>query len=230
MPPRGIEGPPDRCIYNFCRVPHDPAGHSRDGSGAKQIKFGRLLNCEWRRRIDAPFALPRQGDTMGTLYQHCYLDCPSHHAIPIPHSSLVEKIGNPVQNTTELAPVVVACPECGLVSAYLPDKMFGYLAAGEPSLFQAGECHLVAMQAHCDGENCKAPKIVHAIWGNENGNLETQGNAEGLAISGFCPLPERSPITPRPIRTTPQVASRKTSFLGSFTAVSGVEWVQPTDR
>jgi hypothetical protein len=148
---------------------HDPAGHSCEGSG---INRPGLVDCGTARRgveLRRLLRSPGQGDTMGTIYQHCYLDCPNHHSIPIPHSSLVEKIGNPVQNTTESLPIIVACPECGLVSAYLPDKMFGYLVAGTPSLFQAGECHLVAIRAHCDGENCKAPKIVHAIWSNDTG-------------------------------------------------------------
>jgi hypothetical protein len=95
------------------------------------------------------------------------LSKPSFH--PDPAFQPSRKIGNPLQNTTESLPIIVACPECGLVSAYSPEKMFGYLVAYKASLFQAGECHLVAIQVECNGENCKAPKIVHAIWGSDTG-------------------------------------------------------------
>jgi hypothetical protein len=104
---------------------------------------------------------------MSVAYPHCFLECPKHHAIPIPHFSLIETFDSPRQNTTAGQPIVVVCPECGLVSAYSDRKIFGHLMVDKPNLFQEGECHLVAIQVECDGENCEAPKIVHAIWGVE---------------------------------------------------------------
>ena len=43
------------------------------------------------------------------------------------------------------------------------------MVVGTPSLFLAGECHLVSLEMECDGQNCEAPKIVHTIQGDEKG-------------------------------------------------------------
>jgi hypothetical protein len=104
-------------------------------------------------------------------YRHCFLWCksPKHCAIPIPHSSLPEIDGSLRQATTADRKVVVLCPYCGLVSAYSARDIVEHLRPDTPSLFQSSECHVAAIEAECDGESCKAPKVIHVILGDEKG-------------------------------------------------------------
>jgi hypothetical protein len=47
--------------------------------------------------------------------------------------------------------------------------MIGWMFVDKPNLFQAGECHLVAIEVECDDESCESPKVIHAILGDEKG-------------------------------------------------------------
>jgi hypothetical protein len=106
---------------------------------------------------------------MGIAYQHCFVLCPNTHMIPVPHSSLSEIDGSPRRLATDIPKVAVVCPECGDVSAYSIRDMKGGLVPDKPNRFQAGECRLVSIEVECDGENCKAPKVIHVIVGDEKG-------------------------------------------------------------
>lgn len=105
---------------------------------------------------------------MGLAYPHCFLPCPNLHMIPIPHSNPLGD-GNLPPTATSNPTVNVVCPECGVVSAYSVRDMTGGLFVDTPSLFLADECHLVAIEVECEGENCEAPKVIHAILGDEKG-------------------------------------------------------------
>lgn len=106
---------------------------------------------------------------MGLAYPHCFLPCPNRHMIPIPHSIPSEIGGSPRQTATDTPKVNVVCPECGVVSAYSVRDMTGGLFVDTPSLFQENECCLVAIEVECDGNNCEAQKVIHAILGVETG-------------------------------------------------------------
>jgi hypothetical protein len=106
---------------------------------------------------------------MGVAYPHCFLYCPNLHSIPVPHPNLVETDGNPRQTARDSPTVNVVCPDCGVVSAYSMQDVTGGFFIDRPSLFQANECHLVAAEVECDGENCRAPKVIHAILGDDQG-------------------------------------------------------------
>jgi hypothetical protein len=102
-------------------------------------------------------------------YPHFLLQCPNHHYIPVPHPNLLEINEGPQQTATENRKAVFVCPECGLASAYSTQDMVRHLSVGTPGLFQAGECHLVSLEIECDGENCGAQKLIHAIQGDKKG-------------------------------------------------------------
>jgi hypothetical protein len=106
---------------------------------------------------------------MSLAYPHWFLPCPNMHLIPVPYSSPSETDGSPRQKAKDIPPVNVVCPECGVVSAYSIRDVTGGLFVDTPDLFQAGERRLVAAEVECDGENCEAPKVVHAILGDEKG-------------------------------------------------------------
>jgi|ERR1700733_3221388 hypothetical protein len=104
---------------------------------------------------------------MSLAYPHWFLPCPNMHLIPVPYSGPSEIDGSPRRRTN--SPVNVVCPECGVVSAYSIHEATGGLYVDKPNLFQEGECHLVAIEVECDGENCEALKVVHAILGDDKG-------------------------------------------------------------
>jgi hypothetical protein len=120
---------------------------------------------------------------MGLAYPHCFLDCPEHHLIPIPHLSLEEIGSNPRRTTTDGPQVNVVCGVCGIVSAYSKQNVTGGLFEDKPSRFQADECRLVATQVECDVENCEAPKTVHAISENDKGIWRLSKNPEDWRFS-----------------------------------------------
>jgi hypothetical protein len=59
---------------------------------------------------------------------------------------------------------IIACPECGLVSAYW-ERDVKEFEAPRSGLFQSGECRLVSTSAECEDTNCHAPKVVHTVIG-----------------------------------------------------------------
>jgi len=106
---------------------------------------------------------------MSLAYPHWFVHCPNMHLIPVPYSSPSEIDGSPRRTAKDIPTVNVVCPECGVVSAYSIRDVTGGLFVDTPDLFQENECHLVAINVECDGENCAAPKVVHAILGDEKG-------------------------------------------------------------
>jgi hypothetical protein len=139
---------------------------------------------------------------MSPLYPHCFVPCPNRHPIPVPHSSPIEIDGSPRQLAKEIPRVNVVCPECGVVSAYSVLDMTGAMFVDKPNLFQEGECHLAAIEVECDGENCEAPKVVHAILGDEKGTWKPKAAPKDWHFSdsahceGGHPLRFEEPRTP----------------------------------
>lgn len=133
---------------------------------------------------------------MSIAYPHCFLVCPNFHMIPIPHS-IPSGIGSsPQQKAKDARKVNVLCPECGDVSAYSALDVTGGLHVDKPNLFQEGECHLVAIEVGCDGENCEAPKIVHAIWGDEKGTWRPRATQKDWKFSPSARCGDRHQLRP----------------------------------
>ena len=120
---------------------------------------------------------------MSFVYPHCFVICPKHHTIPVPHSSPIEIDGSPRQLAKVVPQVNVVCPECGVVSAYSIRDVTGGMFVDKPNLFQEDECHLVAIEVECDGENCEAPKVIHAIVGDEKGTWRPKATPKDWTFS-----------------------------------------------
>jgi hypothetical protein len=106
---------------------------------------------------------------MSAVYIHCYLRCPDGHTIPLPHPSLLKTIDNSHSSAKGTKNIVVVCPECGLASAYCEEDVIEFAIPEKTSLFQQGECRLVAIEIECAGHNCTAPKVIHAVQGVATG-------------------------------------------------------------
>ena len=108
---------------------------------------------------------------MSVLYLHYFLRCksPKHCAIPLPRPIRANIDGSLLQITKENRKVVFVCPYCGLVSVYCAQDIVEIPQTDIPSLFQSGECTLVAVEVECDDESCAVPKTVHAIQGASGG-------------------------------------------------------------
>jgi hypothetical protein len=102
-------------------------------------------------------------------YAHCYLQCPNSHRIPVPYSNPLGTDGSPRRTPTDTRTAVFVCPDCGLASAYSARDILEDRVLDIPGPFLANECHLGAIQLECDGENCKAPKVIHVIQGDAKG-------------------------------------------------------------
>jgi hypothetical protein len=114
-------------------------------------------------------------NTSHLVYSHCSLQCPNLHRIPVPCPNLLEIEGSLQQTTKGNRKAVFVCPDCGLGSAYSAQDIVQDMIAGTPSLFLAGECHLVSLEIECDGQNCEAPKLAIFATTNTNGICRTSG-------------------------------------------------------
>lgn len=116
-----------------------------------------------------------------TNYRECYLACHNghSHAILLRCPSLVKKSRNPPSSSTGNQTAVFLCPDCGLGSAYSPQEVREQVIAGRPGLFERGECILVSVEIECDGNNCKAPKLIHTIHRGDTGNWKPKVGLEG---------------------------------------------------
>jgi hypothetical protein len=122
-------------------------------------------------------------NTSHLVYSHCFLQCPNLHRIPVPCPNLLE-IDDSLQQTGKAnRKAVFVCPDCGLGSAYSAQDMVQDMIRGTPSLFLAGECHLVSLEIECDGQNCEAPKIVHTIQGDKKGTWKPTAALEDWHFS-----------------------------------------------
>jgi hypothetical protein len=120
---------------------------------------------------------------MGLSYPHCYLLCPKSHRIPVPYSSPLEIDGSPRRTPTDTRTAVFVCPDCGLASTYSARDILEDRILDTPGPFLADECHLGSIQVECDGENCKAPKVIHVIQGDEKGTWRPKAHPKDWTIS-----------------------------------------------
>ena len=120
---------------------------------------------------------------MSVAHPHCFLRCPNVHLIPVPHSNPLEIDGSPRRAAQDSRIAIVVCPECGLASAYSVRDMVGHLVVDTLNPFQAGECHLVVIEAECDGENCEARKEIHVILGDDKGTWRPKATPKDWTFS-----------------------------------------------
>jgi hypothetical protein len=99
---------------------------------------------------------------------HYSLECPRAHLIPIPRPSRSGIDSNLRETATDVAHVFVACPECGLVSAYSALNVLKR-PEGIPDPFEAEICHFVVLSVECDGKDCDTPTSVHTAIGSDKG-------------------------------------------------------------
>ena len=102
---------------------------------------------------------------------HYVLECrrgPHVHYIPIPRPSRLGTDANPPATATAGHKAIVACPECGLVSAYSESELQLQMSPRRDP-FEAGECRLVFLRVECDDKTCDLPKAVHTVIGSGKG-------------------------------------------------------------
>src|ERR1039458_2658280 len=97
--------------------------------------------------------------------QHYVLECrrgPNVHYIPIPRPIPPEITANPRATTKAAKKVLVACLECGLVSAYSEsDVQIQMSPRADP--FEADVYRLVSLNIECGDKNCDTPRSVHTV-------------------------------------------------------------------
>jgi hypothetical protein len=97
---------------------------------------------------------------------HYFLECPHACLIPIPRP-IQSGISSSLQGTTMgVAPEFVACPSCGLVSAYSILDVRKH-PAGTPDPFEVEICDFVVLTIECDDTNCDTPTAVHTTIGTD---------------------------------------------------------------
>jgi hypothetical protein len=99
---------------------------------------------------------------------HYFLECPRACLIPIPRPIQSGISSNLPAIATDAALEFVACPSCGLVSAYSISNIRKYPAA-TPDPFEAEICDFVVLTIECDGTNCDTPAAVHTTIGTDKG-------------------------------------------------------------
>jgi hypothetical protein len=95
---------------------------------------------------------------------HYFLECPRACLIPIPRPNQPETSSSLQATATDAAPEFVACPSCGLVSAYSILDVRTH-PAGTPDPFEAGICDFVVLNIECDDTNCDIPAGIHTTIG-----------------------------------------------------------------
>jgi hypothetical protein len=119
----------------------------------------------------------------------CYvLECrrgPNVHYIPIPGPSRSEIYANPLATSKDAKRVLVACPECGLVSAYSEsDVQVQMSPSGDP--FEADIRRLVSLQVECDDRNCDTPRSIRTILENDRGTWTQRVLPRDWTFSSEC--------------------------------------------
>jgi len=102
---------------------------------------------------------------------HYVLECrrgPHVHYIPIPRPIRLRKAANRTENPKAAIQPIVACPECGLASVYSALDIQTLLSP-MPDPFEAGICHLVALEVECGDKNCESPATIHTTIGSDKG-------------------------------------------------------------
>lgn len=116
------------------------------------------------------------------------LECrrgPQVHYIPIPRPNRLEIDSSPQARATDARRVLVACPECGFVSAYSEsDVQVQMSPKGDP--FEAGIRRLVSIQTECDDKNCETPRSVHTILANDGGTWTQKSLPKTWQFSPEC--------------------------------------------
>jgi hypothetical protein len=103
--------------------------------------------------------------------KHYVLECrrgPHVHYIPIPRPSRLGTDASLQAITTAWKKATVACPVCGFVSVYSESDVQVQMSP-KPDPFEADARRLVYLEVECDGRNCRVPKTVHTIMGNDKG-------------------------------------------------------------
>lgn len=78
----------------------------------------------------------------------------------LPHSTRLGTSVGPPRSSTDLKPILLACPQCDYVYEYSqPD--FGTRYGRLPDPYRQGQLSLATIGFECDGENCGVPVQIH---------------------------------------------------------------------
>jgi hypothetical protein len=105
------------------------------------------------------------------INQHYVLECRRGlrvHYIPIPRPSPLGIDASPPETANAVKKLLVACPECGLVSAYSGSDVQVQMSPRQDP-FEADVCRLVSLNIECDDKKCDTPTTVHTIIDNDKG-------------------------------------------------------------
>jgi len=127
---------------------------------------------------------------------HYSLSCPNGHGIPIPRPNLLEIHPTHMGMTTGEKKVIVACPECGLVSVYLESSVQMNLSP-IPDPFDADRFRLVVLEVECGHEGCETPRTVHTVLENDKGTWKQKIVPKDWTFSADCLCENGHPLAPR---------------------------------
>jgi hypothetical protein len=85
----------------------------------------------------------------------------------------------------DAARVFVACPTCGLVSAYSALDV-QKRPEGIPDPFVAEICSFVVLTIECGGKNCETPPAVHTTIGTDKGTWKEKARPTDWTFSPDC--------------------------------------------
>lgn len=127
------------------------------------------------------------------------LECrrgPLVHYIPIPRPSRVEINSSLPAITTDTKKLLVACPECGLVSAYSAADVQVHLSPTHDP-FERGIRRLVSIAVECDHEGCEAQALVHTVLENDGGTWTQKSLPRSWKFSSDCRCKSGHPLAPQ---------------------------------
>lgn len=105
--------------------------------------------------------------------------------IPIPRPSRSITGSSPPATTKDAAVVFVACPDCGLVSAYSALDI-QKRPEGIPDPFEAEMCRFVILTIECDDKNCDPRTGVHTTIGSGKGMWKEKAHPIDWRFSPEC--------------------------------------------